>query len=147
MLHLNARLQPRASGASKTGIPAYTANGLRLRNYSLSAIETCLCLTPPSVVVKRNKRSGRITSAQFLPLPANSSAVAGKEPTLKTAHLGQRYSFAQRVDESGRTVWCFVKFLTPREMLLDPDVSLADIERYMQLVFRAVPLSCLTLTD
>jgi hypothetical protein len=128
---------------AKKGIPAYTANGLRLGNYSLGSLERYLALTPARVVVKRNKRTGRITSAQFLPLPENSSAVDGKGSVRTSASMGQRYSYAEHVDESGHSVWSFVKFLTPREMLLDPDVSVADCERWLQLCFRAVPLSCL----
>jgi hypothetical protein len=138
--------RPCATGVPKRtreGIPAYTANGLRLRNYSLRAIEACLAMTPPAVVVKRNKRTGLITSAQFMPLPRNSSAVDGKEPIKKHAHMGQRYSFHQPVDTNGHRAWRFSKFLTPLDMQLDPGVTSEDIERWLQKIFRAVPLSCL----
>jgi hypothetical protein len=138
--------RPCATGVPKRvrdGIPTYTSNGIRLRNYSLKAIEACLRLTPPGVVVKRNKRTGLITSAQFRPLPRNSSAVDGKEKTRKHAHMGQRYSYRQAVDEAGHRPWRFVDFLTPDDMRLDPGVTPADIEAWLKEIFRAVPLSCL----
>ena len=105
-----------------------------MRNYSLAAVERMLRATPPMISVKRNRRSGHITSVQFFPLPQDSAAVEGKEKLRKTAHMGQHYSFAQAVDDSGRRVWRFSPVLVPRD---------ADIESYIMSVFRAVPLSCI----
>ncbi len=133
---MNARSQIRTRSVS-SGVPAYSSSGRRLRNYSLDAIERILALEPPGVVVKRNKRTGRITSAQFLPLPQNSKAVEGKEPLRKTAHMGQAYSFQQSLEDSGRKAWSFSRLLLPGDD--------EDMERRLQMIFRAVPLSCLTL--
>jgi hypothetical protein len=145
---VNASNQTGARGAPKRAdIPAYASNGRRLRSYSLATIEACLAMTPPSVVVKRNKRTGRITSAQFMPLPRDSSAVEGKEQIRKHAHMGQRYCFRQKVDDEGHQAWRFAPFLTPLAMRLDPGVTADDIERWLQSIFRAVPLSCLSAGD
>ncbi|WP_180542191.1 hypothetical protein [Nevskia soli] len=130
-------LNPRAD------VPTYAANGSPLRRYSVAQIERCLALTPPRVVVKRNKRTGKITSAQFLPLPRDSRAIDGQDEIRKTAHMGQRYSYRSPVDDQGHRVWRFSKFLVPHEMRLDPGIEPEDIERWLQTVFRAVPLSCL----
>jgi hypothetical protein len=92
------------------------------------------------VVVKRNKRTGHITSAQFLPLALNSRALEGNESIRKTAHLGQHYSFAKQVDNQGHYAWEFAKFLFPRDLnIRDPEV----FERALQRIFRAVQLDCL----
>ncbi len=135
---------PRTRSVSKratAGIPAYSSSGRRLRNYSHEAVERILGLTPTACVAKRNKRTGHICSVQFLPLPQNSSAVEGKEPLRKTAHMGQHYCFEQAILDSGRKAWGFAKILVPREDrdLDDPE----DMERRLQLIFRAVPLSCM----
>lgn len=106
-----------------------------MRNYSLDAVERMLQADPPMISVKRNRKTGRICSVQFFPLPESSSAVEGKEPLRKTAHMGQHYSFAQAVDESGRRVWRFSPLLVPRD---------EDTETFIMSVFRAVPLSCIT---
>ena len=135
---MNARPKTRTRSVS-SGIPAYSSSGRRLRNYSVDAIERILQLEPPGVVVKRNKRTGRICSAQFLPLPQNSKAVEGKEPIKKTAHMGQSYSFRQALEDSGRRAWSFSRLLLPGDD--------EDMERRLQMIFRAVPLSCLTLVQ
>ena len=116
-------------------MPAYSSCGRRLRNYSLEAVERFLSVTPPACSVKRNRKTGRITSVQFFPLPQSSPAVGGKDPLRKTAHMGQHYSFAQAVDKSGRRVWRFASLLLPRD---------EDTETYIMSVFRAVPLSCIS---
>jgi hypothetical protein len=141
----SARGLPNAGIASnRDAIPTYAANGVRLRNRSLASIETCLHLTPPRVVVKRNKRTGRITSAQFMPLPRDSSAVDGKEEVRSRAPLGQRYSFRDAaINHGGHRPWRFCEFPTPGDMRRDPFVEPADIEAWHQAMFRAVPLSCL----
>jgi hypothetical protein len=127
----------------KSGIPTYAANGVRLRNYSLTTIDACLGMLPPSVVVKRNRRTGLITSAQFMPLPKDSSAVDGKEEIRKHAHMGQRYSTLAVVDDLGHRAWRYTPLRTPYEMRRDPDLTPADLERWLQAKFRAVELSCL----
>jgi len=68
---MSTRLPSRAIGVPKApaGIPSYAASGQRLRNHSREAIERCLGFDPPTVMVTRNKRTGRITAAQFLPRP------------------------------------------------------------------------------
>lgn len=84
--------------------------------------------------VKRNRKTGRICSVQFFPLP-RTAALEGNESLRKTAHMGQHYSFAQPVDESGRRVWRFASMLVPRD---------EDTEAFLMSVFRAVPLSCIS---
>jgi hypothetical protein len=111
-----------------------------LRNYSLDAILRCLALEKRIVVVTRNKRTGHITSAQFLPLPLNSRALEGNESIRKTAHLGQHYSYAEQVDNAGHHAWRFAKFLFPRDLGLR---DAAAFERVLQSIFRSVQLSCL----
>lgn len=104
-----------------------------MRNYSLSAIDALLAQTPPRCSVKRSK-TGRITSVQLFPLTSEGAAADEKRPLRKTAHLGQHYSYAEQVDESGRKAWRFRRDLTPRT---------EEEETFLIEVFRAVPLSCL----
>ena len=120
VLHVNARSLSRTRTAST--VPAYSSDGQRLRNYSLASVEQLLAQTPARCAVKRSK-TGRITSVQLFPLPANSPALGG-----------QRYSFPEQVSESGRKAWRHVPLLTPRE---------EEAELFLQKIFRAVPLSCL----
>jgi hypothetical protein len=115
-------------------VPAYAPNGRRLREYSLEAVDRLLALTPPRVTAKRHRRTGRVTSIQFL--PQKTAALEGNETLPKSVHLGQHYSYEQTVDDAGHRVWAFTRLLAPR----DTDV---DVEEYLQAVFRAVPLSCL----
>lgn len=122
------------------GIPSYCSSGRRLRDYSREAIERCLALDKRIVVVTRNKRTGRITSAQFLPLALNSTALEGNESIRKTAHLGQHYSYAEQVDDHGHHAWRFAEFLFPRDLGMR---DAAAFERVLQGIFRAVQLSCL----
>lgn len=89
--------------------------------------------------MKRNRRTGRITSAQFRPLPQNSAALEGNETLRKTAHLGQHYSYRELVDEHGHRVWSYVNLLVPGDCRSNRQA----IEAYLQKVFRAVQLSCL----
>jgi len=113
-----------------------------LSNRSIESIERCLSVEPPILTVKRNRRTGRICSAQFLPLARNSAALEGNETLRKTAHMGQHYSYAAAVDEAGHKSWRFVDFLFPADLRLELDAQ-AAVEAYLQSVFRAVPLSCL----
>lgn len=145
---MNACTPSRGRGASRragkrkpSDIPCFSSDGRRLRNYSLTAIERCLALDPPSVIVKRNKRTGKITSATFRPLPGKSHACGGKEPLRKTAHMGQHYSFPGQVDDAGHKVWKFADFLVPLTVRESPEKD--AVERYLQQIFRAVALSCL----
>jgi hypothetical protein len=141
VLHLNARTQTITRTVPPPGVPCYSASGRRLRSYSLEAIGRCLALEPPNVVVKRNKRTGRITSAQFVPQALNSAALGGTTETLsKSAHLGQHYSYSETVDDRGHRAWRFAQFLMPRDMAIDDPEAL---ELDLQKVFRAVALSCL----
>lgn len=133
---MNARSTSRARRVSnKQTIPAYSSSGQRLRNYSLEAANRFLELKPPACVAKRSKL-GRVVSIQFFPLPESSSACReAKEKIRATAHMGQAYSFKEKVDDgSGRRVWAHSRLLLPRS-------EEADIQ--LRLIFRAVPLSCL----
>jgi hypothetical protein len=125
------------------GIPAYAASGRRLRNYSHEAVDRLLALERPGCVAKRNKRTGRVTSITFLPLPQNSTAVEGKEPIRKTAHMGQSYSFKEHLTDTGLRTWMFTKLLLPRAGDEEHCEFADEMERRLQMIFRAVPLSCM----
>ena len=112
-------------------VPAYSASGRRVRNYSLAAVETLLAEKRCSV--KRTK-TGRITSVQLFPLTSGTAAADEKTPLRKTIHVGQRYSHRQQVDEAGHRTWRHVPLLTPRT---------EEAELFLMKIFRAVPLSCL----
>ena len=94
----------------------------------MTGVQTC------ALPIWRNRR-GVIVSAQF-------RESDGANPLRNSARLGQRYSYQEQVDDSGRRAWRFVKFLTPRD---DRDIDdPAAIERALQKIFRAVQLSYLT---
>lgn len=116
-------------------IPCYDSDGNRLRACKLAAIEALLA--SKRVIVERNQR-GKIVCATFRPLPRNSPAVGGKGKLRKNAHLGQHYSVAESVDDSGRPVWRFVDFLVPGHR-----GNRLEFELELQRIFRAVPLSCM----
>ena len=130
VIHVNACFPSRARSVSS--VPTYDSNGVRLRNYSLAAIEQLL--RTKRCAVKRSAKTGRITSAQLFPLPQNSSAVGGKDKLRKNWTKGQSYSYPEQVDQSGRKAWRFVELLTPRA---------EESELFLMKVFRAVPLSCM----
>jgi hypothetical protein len=111
-------------------VPAYASNGRRLRDYSVEAVERCLALK--LCIAKRHRKSGRIASIQFLP-PRSSG-----EPVPKTVHMGQRYSFCERLDDTAYRAWKFSRTLVPRDWAADPE----EVERELQKIFRAVALSC-----
>ena len=113
-------------------VPAYSASGRRVRNYSLAAVETLLAQKRCSV---KRAKNGRITSAQLFPLTSGAAAADEKTPLRKTIHVGQRYSHRQQVDEAGHRAWRHVPLLTPRT---------EEAELFLLKIFRAVPLSCLT---
>ena len=140
VLYVNTRQKPirarRVSARKNEGsIPAYSSSGQRLRNYSLAAVERFLAIKPPACVAKHNRRTGRVCSIQFFPLPESSSACReAKQKILATAHMGQAYSFKECVDNAGHRVWKHSQTLMPRS---------EDADTYLRLIFRAVPLSCL----
>src|SRR3954452_6607394 len=88
----------------KVGIPTYSADGHRIRNHSLTAIERLLELR--KILVKRNHR-GVIVAANFLP---QSSA----NPSRKSPHVGTQYSLLNRVGDV--RLWQHRNFFTQREL-------------------------------
>lgn len=121
-------------------IPTYQADGttrlhgVRFRDYSLAMVERLL--TDSKVVVRRN-RKGQIVAAQY-------RAESGANPLRATALTGTRYSFLEQIYEV--RVWSHRR-LIPRQdleqMAGEPLENEALCERYLQTIFRAVPLSCL----
>lgn len=124
-------------------MPAYTSDGERLRNYSYEAAENYVAAK--RAIATYNKRTGRITAITFKPLPLDSAALSGKGALRKHAHMGQHYSEAQTVDCAGHKAWRFTPFLSPNDLhhLADENITAEELELHLQLVFRAVPLSCL----
>jgi hypothetical protein len=114
---------------SARSVPAFSADGQRLRNYSIEAAERCASL---KLCVPKRTRTGRISSITFRPLPGGS-------PLRKTAHLGQRYSFREHL-EGGLLTWSFVRLFVPRVAWEERE----EMELRLIAIFRAVPLSCMT---
>ena len=108
----------------ETLIPTYASDGRRLRDYSLGAVLRLAALS--KVVVRRNRRTGAVKWAQFRP-------PAGANPLRAVCRMGQRrYSYREQVGEY--RAWRHAAGLTPN----DPEQ-----DRFLQGVFRAVPLSCM----
>ena len=119
----------------KTFIPTFRADGRRVRDYSLEAIERLLGL---SLIVVKRSRKGRITCAQF-------KSDAGANPLVKSAHMGQQYSYEHHLP-SGHCAWSHRDLIQRQdvEALFGETVeSRQDVDLYVRAVFRAVPLSCL----
>ena len=115
-------------------VPTYAANGRRLFDHTVAAIERLLVLS--RVVVKKS-RKGKILAATYRPL-------SGASPIAKTAHRGTRYSYWAHINEVH--VWTHRRMIQAQdleylmgEMPDDPE----EAERFVQAVFRAVPLSCM----
>ena len=117
-------------------VPAYAATGQRLRRYSPEAAERYTSLH--LCIARRHKRTGRITSIQFRPLPQDCKAVDRGSSCRRNAYAGQRYSYRERLHDSLRA-WCFVPFLVGRLAGEERE----DVELRLMEIFRAVPLSCL----
>ena len=115
-------------------IATYAADGSRLRDYPLSSIE--YLLAKDAITVRRNVR-GEIRKAFFRPT-LNTSAL------LKTAHLGQSYSYEQLLP-SGHHAWKHREFITPEQVLEleNEGIEATDVERFIQQTFCAVKLSVL----
>jgi hypothetical protein len=119
-------------------IPTYRANGKRLSDSSLERVERLLAL---KLVVARRDRHGRIRNIQF------KWENGHLEPLRKTAHMGQHYSFPLWIEGHRTGTWDH-KPLVRDERSLEalfgekPD-NREEAERFVQAIFRAVPLSCL----
>ena len=113
-------------------IPTYGPDGRRTRSFSLEAIERLLAR---SLVTVRRNRKGVITRAHF-------RSPDGGHALLATCHMGQKYC----VEGSSGPLhwWEFRDFLCREDRDWFRANESADIERYLQTIFRAVPLSCLT---
>lgn len=119
-------------------VPTFRADGRRVRDYSMEAIARLLAL---GMIVIARSRKGRITCAQF-------KSDAGANPLVKSAHMGQQYSYEQALP-SGHYAW------RHREMIQRQDVEMLfgerpeskrELDLYVRAIFRAVPLSCLRST-
>lgn len=110
-----------------TTVPTYSADGKRLRNYSLASIESLL--VSDRVAVERN-RKGEITCATMRPADKSN-------PILKSAHMGQSYSFLQNLP-SGHRAWSHSRLLDESELTSE---GIADAEKFVRDIFFAVPAS------
>lgn len=105
-----------------------------MRDYSLAAIKRLLALS--KIVVRKNRR-GEIVAAQYRP-------ECGANPLRLTAFCGTRYSFLERIHES--RLWSHRRLLPRQDLEQLAGEPLEDDklrERYLQAIFRAVPLSCI----
>ena len=119
-----------------TLIPTYAADGARLRNLSLPAVEHLLSIN--DVIVRRDK-AGNIKRAQFI-------EVLTPGPQKENGSLvGQTYSYLQNLP-SGHRAWRFSELLCSesKEQLSAEGLEKEDIERFLMATFRAVPLSCMS---
>ena len=108
-------------------IPTYSAAGRRLGNRRLAIIEQLLA--DGLVTVERN-RKGTITCAQY-----RFRVRKPEEVRIPTGH-----SFQETLP-SGHRAWKFASEALSEELSAEKDQK--DAERFVQAVFRAVPLSIL----
>jgi hypothetical protein len=116
-------------------IKCYAANGSRLRDRSVASVETLASLGKVSVT--RHRRTGTIIGCQF------KSEALGANPILKSAHMGQSYSFEQHLP-SGHTCWKHRALLQSQavEALFGDTVESRNaIDRYIKSVYMNVALS------
>lgn len=122
--------------AQKQRIPAYAANGVRLRDFSLEAVWALLVY---GRVEATTNRRGEIRRIDFLPIVVEADVD-------DTSYRGQTYSRQVDVD-AGRSarsrVWEFRPLIPPQaqyDLYRDAD-SIEDVERFIRSIFVAVPLS------
>ena len=108
-------------------IPTFSADGKRLRNYSLASIEKLL--EQDRMAVERN-RAGKITCATMRPADRSN-------PIATTAHMGQSYSFLEHLP-SGHCAWSHSRLLDASEATAE---GIADAEAFVRNVFMQVPNS------
>jgi hypothetical protein len=115
-------------------IAAYDAHGRRMRSYSL---EAALRHVADARAVPTFSRRGTLTAITFRPTSTRPATV------LKTAHMGQRYSYPERVGE--HYAWTHAPMLSPRTLshLAERELEAEQAELYLMAIFRAVPLSCM----
>lgn len=127
--------RPVAKKTKSRDVPTFRADGRRVRDYSSEAIARLHAL---GLIVVGRSRKGRITCAQF-------KSDAGANPLVKSAHMGQQYSYEQALP-SGHYAW------RHRELIQRQDVEILfgerpenkrELDLYVRAIFRAVPLSCL----
>jgi len=126
----------RAQKAKPRLIPTYRANGRRVSDSTPVRVERLLA---EGLVVASYSRHGRLRSIQF-------KHDAGTNPVHKSAHQGQRYSYAQALP-SGHFAWKHRELLGRGEIeALFGELTAEEIaqrDRFVRSVFRAVPLSVL----
>ena len=129
------KTQPPQQKKTEKRIPTYAVDGTRLRDYAASAVDHLFKLS--MVVVRRNKK-GVPVSAQF------RETVTGANPLRSSSLAGTRYSFLEQIHEV--RVWSHRR-LIPRsdleEIAGQPFKTEQECERFVQAIFRAVPLSCI----
>jgi hypothetical protein len=107
----------------------YSAEGLRLRDYSDTAIARLLALR--RVVLTRSTK-GRLLHVTFLPHDGSK--------VLKTARMGQKYSVAESLG-NGQHSWKHSDL--PKLHHRHPMLQI-ELERELQRIFRRVCLDCLS---
>jgi hypothetical protein len=118
-------------------IKTFAADGERLRDSTPARAARLLHL---GIVAASRNRRGRINSIQFV-------GVAGSRSIRQSAHMGQQYSYEQKVLGRG-LVWAHKDLIGTRAVeALFGELSPAELnarELFVRAIFRAVPLSCLT---
>lgn len=119
-------------------IPTYTADGARLRDYSLASIERLL--EQERVTVQRAP-TGVILCASFRPTDERQNPLPGRNPVAKKVHRGTYYS-SLKSDGNSR-VWQLHKLPTSRdfEHLYGRPRNRRESELFARAVFRSVERS------
>jgi hypothetical protein len=116
-------------------IATYSAEGRRIRDYSLPALRR---LAGQRKVYFSYGSRGRLLRATFLPHDGSK--------LLRTAHVGQSYSYPERLTGTTLHAWCHLPFFALRDDAGQP-LDVIESELFVRAVFRAVPLSCLRRPD
>lgn len=109
-------------------VPTFSSDGKRLRNYSRVVLEKMAA--SGRVAVERN-RADLIVCATMRPSD-------GANPILKSAHMGQSYSFEQILPSSGHRVWSHKELVDTRDLKAS-EANAA--QAFVRKLFLAVPLS------
>jgi hypothetical protein len=116
----------------KGRIPAYNANGLRRREYSLEAIER---LEASGKVIVERDEAGQPIAAQFRPRPEP------RPRQTNTISTGTYYSYEELVVDAGHYVWTHKDLKRDAAKLVGAEVR--DVNEFLRQIFFAVPSSCM----
>lgn len=116
-------------------IPTYRASGEQRRDYSPEALEK---LEAAGRVLIERDEQGRMIAAQFKPKPDPKPTVRLSIPT------GTYYSFEEFVG-SGYYAWAHKDLSRDAAELVGREA--AEVDAFLQRIFRSVPLSCMASTE